>query len=109
MIYVPNLNDYQCVYVRDNNTIRAYHEKPENNKIISYVDYYINSNYIYTEGSQTFSQYTTIPTCINSDKLTDSIYYRNDFDSILIILLIMSIFIFLIPFKIICRLFRRFL
>lgn len=108
MIYVPNLNDYQCYVVRDSNTIRAYKQRPSNNREIDYRDYYINSNYLYQDGTQQFSSYTTLPVCLNSSELTESVYYRNDFDSILIIFLIMSIFCFYIPLFIFKRLFRRF-
>lgn len=107
MIYVPDTSSYKCFVVRDSNTIRAYKEKPVNNSNIDYRDYYINSNYLYQDGTQQFSNYTTLPVCLQSSELTNNVYYRNDFDSILIIFLIMSIFCFLIPIKIFLRLFRR--
>ena len=106
MIYVPDLN-YKCYVVRDTNTIRAYSQVPQNNKDISYRDYYINSNYLYQDGTQSFSSYTTLPICLDDSKLTDAVYYRNDFDQILVIFLILSIFCFYIPLKIFFRLFRR--
>ncbi len=112
MIYVPDTN-YSCYVVINSDTIRAYEQKPYNpgynqNISINYRDYYINSNYIYVDSVQTFSNYSTIPTCINSDVLTSDYMYRNDFDSILIIFFIMSIFIVFIPLKIIFKFFRRF-
>lgn len=107
MIYVPDLENYQCYVVRDTNTIRAYKQVPTYNIETEYRDYYINSNYLYQDGTQSFGNYSTIPVCLDSNNLTSSVYYRNDFDSILVILLIMSIFCFLIPIKIITRLFRR--
>lgn len=106
MIYIPNLN-YKCYVVRDSNTIRAYEQQPNYNTTINYRDYYINSNYIYQDGVQNFSTYSTLPVCLAKEELTDNVYYRNDFDSILIIFLIMSIFAFYIPLKIFIRLFRR--
>lgn len=108
MIYVPNVNDYQCVYVRDTNTIRAYYDRPVNNTTSRYVDFYINSQYLYNYGEQTFSQYTTLPTCLDSSVLTDNIYYRNDFADICIVFCVLFFFIVLIPIKILFRLFRRF-
>lgn len=108
MIYVPNFNDYQCVYVRDTNTIRAYYEIPKNNSTSRYVDFYINSQYLYNYGEQTFSQYTTLPTCLDNSVLTDNIYYRNDFCDICVVLCVLFFFIVLLPIKILFRLFRRF-
>lgn len=107
MIYVPDLN-YKCYVVQSEGVIRAYEEIPTYNTNIDYRDYYIKSNYIYKDGNQSFGSYTNLPVCLSSDTLTDQIYYRNDLDSILIIFLIMCIFIFYIPIKIFCRLFRRF-
>lgn len=108
MIYVPDLENYNCFVVRSEEVIRAYKQVPYNNSTIQYRDYYYNSNYLYQDGEQTFSQYTTLPVCLNNSNLTNEVYYRNDFDSILTIFLIMSIFCLLIPIKIILRLFRRF-
>lgn len=108
MIYVPDLENYQCFVVRDTNTIRAYTRLPSHNSEIEYRDYYINSNYLYQDGTQTFSNYTTLPVCLDNSNLTTDVYYRNDFDRILIIFLILCIFCFLIPIKIVTRLFRRF-
>lgn len=108
MIYVPDMTNYQCFVVRSEEVIRAYKQVPYNNSTIQYRDYYYNSNYLYQDGEQSFSQYTTLPVCLDNSKLTTEVYYRNDFDSILTIFLIMSIFCFLIPIKIFTRLFRRF-
>lgn len=108
MIYVPSTN-YSCYVVQSEGVIRAYEQTPRNNIDINYRDYYIRSNYIYKDGTQSFGSYSTLPVCLDNSQITDSVYYRNDFDSILIIFLIMSIFCFLIPIKIFTRLFRRFL
>lgn len=108
MIYVPDSN-YACYVVQSEGVIRAYEETPRNNITSDYRDYYIKSNYIYKDGSQSFSQYATLPVCLESSVITDNYHYRNDFDSILIIFFIMSIFCFYIPIKVFSRLFRRFL
>lgn len=108
MIYVPDKENYKCFVVRSEEVIRAYKEIPQNNSDVNYRDYYYNSNYIYNDGVQNFSSYTTLPVCLNDDTITDSVYYRNDFDSILVIFLIMCIFCFYLPLKIFTRLFRRF-
>lgn len=108
MIYVPSTN-YSCYVVQSEGVIRAYEQTPRNNIDINYRDYFIRSNYIYKDGIQSFGPYSSLPVCLDNSQITNSVYYRNDFDSILIIFLIMSIFCFLIPIKIFTRLFRRFL
>lgn len=108
MIYVPDLTNYKCYVVQSEGVLRGYEEVPTNNSTINYRDFYINSNYIYRDGSQTFGQYSNLPVCLSSDVITSDVYYRNDFDSILIIFLIMSIFCLYIPLKVFLRLFRRF-
>lgn len=107
MIYVPDLENYECYVVRSESVLRAYKEVPTNNSTIEYRDYYYNSNYVYTDGEQTFSQYTTLPTCLDQSSITDNVYYRNDFDSILVIFFIIAIVGFYIPIKIFNKLFRR--
>lgn len=107
MIYVPNLDNYECVVVRSEEIIRAYEELPRNNSESSYRDFYYNSNYYFNDGVQTFSQYTTLPNCIDNSNLTDDVWYRNDFDKILIIFLILFIFIVYFPLKIIFRFIKR--
>ena len=88
MIYVPDKENYKCFVVRSEEVIRAYEEIPANNREVNYRDYYYNSNYLYNDGVQSFSQYTTLPVCLDNNIITDNVYYRNDFDSILIIFII---------------------
>lgn len=111
-IYVPDLS-YSCYTLIDKDTIRAYTKTPYNpgyNQSINidYRDYYINSNYLYKDGTQQFSSYTTLPVCLDKTLLTNEVYYRNDFDKILIIFIILCIIIFGIPLKIFLRFFKRF-
>lgn len=107
-IYVPDLTNYKCFIVKDSNTIRAYKEIPSNHDVnIDYRDYFFNSNYLYNDGVQRFSTYSTLPVCLNQDVLTTDFYYRNDFYQILIIFAIMSYFVIKIPLKIFVRLIRR--
>lgn len=87
MIYVPDLTNYKCFVVRSEEVIRAYKEVPTNNTEVAYRDYYYNSNYLYNDGIQSFSTYTTLPTCLDKNVLTDAYYYRNDFYYILFIFL----------------------
>lgn len=107
MIYVPDLENYKCFVVRNESTIRAYKNIPVNNSDVAYRDYFYNSNYLYQDGVQSFGSYSTLPICLDNSNLTNNVYYRNDFDSILIIFLIMCIFCFYLPLKIFVRLFRR--
>lgn len=107
-IYVPDLG-YQCYYIPSEGVIRAYEETPQNNRDIAYRDYYINSNYIYKDGIQSFGSYSSLPSCLDNNVLTNEVYYRNDFDSILIIFIILIMFCFYYPFKIIGRAFGRWL
>lgn len=110
-IYVPDLK-YKCYVLQDKDTIRAYEIKPYNPSYnqtitIKYRDYYINSHYLYRDSQQNFGYSTTLPICLDNSLITDEVYYRNDFDSILIIFVIMCLFSFYLPIKIFIRLFRR--
>ena len=107
-IYVPDLENYKCFVVRDETTIRAYEQIPQRNQEVNYRDYFYNSNYLYQDGVQSFSNYSTLPVCLDNSVLTDDFYYRNDLPSILFIFLIFSIFCIYIPLKLFMRLFRRF-
>ena len=107
LIYIPEYNSGNCAYIYNSDIIRVYESQPRNNTTINYKDYYIKSSYIYNEGSTSFSSYTTLPVCINSDRITTEIYYRNDFDNILIIFFLLSFICFWLPWKMLCRIFRR--
>lgn len=108
MIYVPDDNTYnKCYVVQSEGVIRGYDRVPQNNTNYNYRDYYLRSNYIYRDGSGSWSQYTTLPICIATDNLTNNFYYRNDFDSICIIFMTCFFFIFVIPFMLYKRIFRR--
>lgn len=69
-------------------------------------DVYINNDYLVSNST---SCNNTPATYVSSNTFTDDFYYRVDFDKILIIFLIMSIFIVLIPLKVFSRLFGRWL
>ena len=91
MIYVPDLENYKCFVVKDTNTIRAYKLIPNRNTEIEYRDYYINSHYLYQDGTQSFGNYSTtyLPVCLDSSNLTTAYNYRNDFADIMIIFTLM--------------------
>lgn len=107
MIYVPEYNNGNCAYIYNSDIIRVYNSTPSHNTTISYKDYYIKSNYIYNNGTTTFSNYSTLPTCINSNRITTDVWYRNDIDSILVIFFILLIICFYFPYRIISRMFGR--
>ena len=114
-IHIPNYtpSTYPCVVVQNATTVRAYKQAPYNpaygNTIqIQYRDFYYTSNYTFTDNTQSFSYNSALPTCLSAADLTNDVYHRNDFDSVLIIFLIMSIFCFYLPLKVMVRLFKRF-
>lgn len=106
-IYLPDTS-YACYVIRDSNTIRAYETMPTLNSNVNYTDYYINSHYIFNNGTQNFNQYSTLPVC-NGANFTENVFYRNDLDSILIIFLILLLICFYFPYRIISRMFGRWL
>lgn len=89
-------------------TIRAYHSTPRLNSSADYTDYFINSHYISRDGTQTWNNYSTLPTCMN-DTFTTNVYYRNDLDQILVIFIILLLICFYFPYRIISRAFGRWL
>lgn len=110
MIYLPEDSTYnKCYVVQNEDVIRGYDRIPTNNSSYSYRDYYINSNYIYKDGTGSWSQYTTLPICLETDVITNDFYYRNDLMDILVCFFIIVLFCFYFPYKIFARLFGRWL
>lgn len=108
LIYVPEDDVYnKCYVVQNEDVIRGYDRIPVNNSIYNYRDYYINSSYIYKDGSGQWSQYSTLPVCLDSDILTNNLYYRLDFDRSLIIFFISSIFCIYLPIKLFSKIFKK--
>ena len=109
-IYVPTDTTYnKCYVVQSEEVVRAYDRVPQNNVSYNYRDYYIRSDYIYRDGSGQWSQYTTLPTWLDSSVITSDFYYRIDLPSILLCLSVFFFFIVFIPFKIFSILFGRWL
>lgn len=108
-VYVPSYSANNCAYIYSSDIIRVYDSQPQNGRTVAYTDYYIKSSYISNTGSTTFNQYSTLPTCISSSNITTDYWYRIDFDKILIILFIILILCFYFPYRIISRLFGRWL
>lgn len=107
LVYIPNYENGNCAYIYNTDIIRVYDSVPTHNSVINYKDYYIKSSYIYNEGQTSFGNYSTLPVCISNDRITTEVYYRNDFMQILVIFFLLSWICFWIPWKILCRLFRR--
>lgn len=96
-IYVPELENYDCYVVQSEGVIRAYESVPTQNSTVNYRDYYINNSYIYRDGSQSFSQYSTVPICLSSDVITNNAYYRTDvFEIFILVFLFLFVAYFLI-------------
>lgn len=106
-IYVPDLSTYRCVVVQNATTLRAYHTQPANNSSSIYEDYYYNSHYYHTTGTQNWSQYATLPVCLSSAELTDDVFYRNDMPDIFILFFGFLVIGFILPWKILTRMFKR--
>lgn len=110
MIYVPEDNTYNaCYVVQSEGVIRGYDRLPSYNTSYNYRDYYINSDYIYKDGSGQWSNYSTLPVCLSTDVITNSYFYRTDLDKILICFIIIVIFCIYFPYKILSRAFGRWL
>lgn len=106
MIYLPieNFSDYSFYYLLDSETIRVYDTNPIIDTDVPYTDYFINSHYLSKTGIEHIS---LVPTPLDVNLLTNSVYYRNDFSDILIIFLILCIFCFWLPFQILKRFFKK--
>lgn len=107
MIYVPNLEEYEKYEFINENIIRAYKTEPQINEEIEYRDYFVNSHYVYNDGKITYKTIEEIPTYISENRLTNEIYYRNDFDSILIIFISLAFICFYLPYKIFMKIFKK--
>lgn len=109
-IFVPEDTTYNaCYVVQSEGVIRAYDRVPSYNTSYSYRDYYVNSDYMYRDGNGNWSSYSTLPTCLSSDVITNDIYYRVDLYKIMIIFIILAIVIIVIPYKFMSRIFGRWL
>lgn len=107
-IYLPEDTTYnKCYVVQNENVIRGYDRVPSNNITYNYRDYYINSNYIYKDGTGQWSSYTTLPICLDNSVITNDFYYRNDIANILLIFVILVVFVVYIPIKIVFRIFKK--
>lgn len=99
MIYLPReINNSNCAYVYDKDTIRVYEEVPRPNATINYTDYFIHSDYITRSGSTTFNAYSNLNyNCLTTSNFTTNAIYRMDITSIVILAFIFTfVFYYLI-------------
>lgn len=105
-IFLPDISK-PCYVVQSEGVIRQYAQMPVQNSTINYRDYFINDNYLYKDGSQTFSTYSVLPVCLDSSLLTTEVYYRQDFDKILVMFIILAFIVVYCPLKIFYRFWKR--
>lgn len=103
-MYVPSYSSGNCAYVVDGNFIRVYDTRPTYNSTIHYIDYNYNAHYLSREGSTTFSNYSTLPSCTTN--LTDNYFKRTDITDILICFTIFIGFNYILISKLVKTLLR---
>lgn len=103
-IYVPTEYLNKPCYVVNNDYIRVYNTINNNNYNVVY-DIYFKNDYMIKESTANYSSSTR---CDFINTYTDDIYYRYDFDKIILIFLFVVVFCVGPPIKIFFRLFRRF-
>lgn len=107
-IFVPQDTTYnKCYVVQSEGVVRGYDHYPSNNINYNYRDYYIRSDYIYRDGTGTWSQYSTLPICLDQSTITNDYKYRIDFPSILLSLFILFFFIVIVPLNLFKKLFKK--
>lgn len=107
-IYVPEDNTYnKCYVLQSEGVIRGYNTVPSNNTNYSYRDYYIKTDYYYRDGTGTWSNYTTLPVCLDDSVITNDYWYRIDITNTLICFFIIAIVGLYFPFRIFKALFGK--
>lgn len=104
-IYLPSEYLSKPCYQVNQNYIRVFETTNMNTQNTIY-DIYINQDYQIKQGTTNFSSSTQ---CDTLNTYTDDIFYRTDFDKILLIFIILFIFIINFPVKLFKRIFRRLL
>lgn len=108
LIFLPEDSTYnKCYVVQSEGVIRGYDRTPAYNSSYNYRDYYIRSNYIYRDGNGTWSNYSTLPVCLDNNIITNDFYHRLDFSNIMIMFLVINIFAIYLPIKIFSKIFRK--
>lgn len=104
-LYIPeNLQNYSCFFYNDNGTILyATNSTPIENQPIQVEKIFVNNHYSIIHD-------TLLPTknynCLDNQKTTNW-FYRKDSLDIALLVIIFSIFFFVIPIYLLSRLFKR--
>lgn len=106
MIYVPDYDISNCAHLSSSNLLRVYDSVPQQGRTISYREYAIDNHYIYRDGSTTFSQYSTLPSCLDDDVITDNYFYRTDIAQIVFLWVVFVGVNYLLISKIVKAFFR---
>jgi len=101
MIYNP-LDNFTCLEIPNNDTIRVYTDPLQIGQRVSYRDYYPHSDYVFSEHN---IELVEMPNCVSNSLITNKIYYRYDFLNILILFLVLAFIIFYVPSKLFLRFF----
>lgn len=110
-IFLPiDVSNNQCAVMVSDGHIRVYDRVPNGTTInnVHYYDFYIRDDYIQTEGTANFNNYTTY-NCINSSNFTTDYWYRLDIDKIVTVFLAVAIVGIYFPYKIFSRFLGRWL
>lgn len=110
MIFLPvSITNNNCAYIRNEEVIRVYENKPTTIGNYTYRDYYIHFDYNYTTGVSQFSQYSTYPDCLSSNLFTTNYFSRIDLADIILVVFIILVVCFYFPIRFIGRFFGRWL
>lgn len=110
-LFLPiEVSNTQCAVVVSDGHIRVYDKIPngttQNN--VRYWDFYVRENYLQTTSTTNYSSYTSYQ-CMDNTQFTTDFWYRPDiWQSLLCFVIIGGIGIYL-PYKIISRLFGKWL
>lgn len=108
-IYLPiqDKNDFNCYTVFDNGIIRAYDNEVQIGDN-HYIDFYVNSHYLYKEGIQVIESTQEMPLCLDPNIITTDKYYRFDISHIFVFVALI-LFIMILSYKVFARMFGRWL
>lgn len=110
-IYLPiEVNSNQCPVVVSDGHIRVYDRIPNGTDIsnVHYYDFYIRENYLERQSTTNFNRYTSLD-CLDTTQFVTDFWYRPDIWQSLLCFVIIGGIGFYLPYKIISRLFGRWL
>lgn len=110
-VYVPeDFIKKPCVEVYNHNVLRVYDRKPALNSDSTYTDFYTDMDYYSRTGQVSWGQWSnSLPSCVPKSDLVSDVYYRVDFSDSLIIIFIFLIILLYFPYRLISRIFGRWL